>query len=562
MERKALDFQKEGVRFLITAPPELNHKPHRLLADEMGLGKTVQVCLAARVIKAQSGLIFCPWSLKQMWARQMVDWGVCQPEDIFIVNTGKDIIPDTAKFVIVNYELVESKNICDQLRSRRYAFGVCDEVQRIKALKGKRSRTIIGGKDPILSRCWYKWFLTGTFMPNRPIDCFPLLSSMAPETIQPYTTLAGYAKKFCDGVVDRFDNIIDMRGASALRELRERLQPFMLRREVKDVYQQLPEVVHTDVYLDCGQIAEEESNTPIATLNRLVGLQKLPFAIRFVEDILVDVDKVLLFAYHRDVVEGLTAGLPDAVKIYGGMSREQRQTSIDSFTKGDARVLVAQISSSGEGIDGLQYICNTVIFVEVDWSAGLMDQALARLKRIGQANIVNAFTLIAEGTLDDAKVGLYWKKKRWISTLNYKEKPMIEQELKRIADALEKLISSGGLYNPPASPEVETKTTKGKGGAKGADKPTPPAQEKSAEPDAAPEPVKESSGGKKVSLDDVRNAARELLAAHKGSDEGRAAIRRIVEANGADSLPNIAQDKWEKALSEFKAATADAGLGV
>lgn len=58
------------------------------------------------------------------------------------------------------------------------------------------------------------------------------------------------------------------------------------------------------------------------------------------------VDKVVVFAHHRAVVDLLTDELKEynPVKVIGGMSDKQKQESVDSFQENDNVHLLSEIS--------------------------------------------------------------------------------------------------------------------------------------------------------------------------------------------------------------------------
>lgn len=423
-----LPFQEQGVDFLTTPIPALSNKPHKLLADFPGAGKTVQISAAAARLRIKNSLIIVPASLdiKEAWKRHFLTWGVTDnPDDIHIVTTTQEKVPNV-RHIIASYELLTHKEevVLNQLNSRRYDLVSVDEAHRLKALTSKRSKTLLSA-DALLLRGRHKWMITGTPMPNRPIEMYPMLKTMAPECIRPYDTVEKYGEYFCGAWKDRW-NKWHYDGATHADEFRERLKPFMLCRRMEDVFDQLPPLIEKDVFVDIpgynGGMKEdiryvEDEAEPLATTRRLLGEAKLPYAIEYIKDRMAALDEpILVFAYSRSVCEGLGRALNCPI-IYGGMTAKQKQQALAQFTSKKEKVLVAQINSAGEGIDGMQRVCNVVIFVEFDWSAGAWDQALARLYRIGQERPVYAHYFRARGTLDESIVGTYFKKKRFLDVV-------------------------------------------------------------------------------------------------------------------------------------------------
>lgn len=473
-------FQKEGVKFLLDRPAELNYKPHRLLADVMGLGKTPQACVALVQAAVESALIICPAPLKETWQKQLVAWGVCPLKDTHIVWKTNDSIPDKP-FIIVNYDLLpeivrkkkeeeptsswsqakkrRTKNhgsaVFKQLMRRWFKAIILDEVQRLKSLFSTRSRLILGKWGPLCARAFMKFALSGTVMPNSPIELYPLTYAWAPECLRPYDSLEAFGKRFCSGFFDRQRKSYDYSGASNIDELSRRLVPFMLRREMAEVYPELPPAVQETVYI--GQTLPDTYNVhtlPVATLRKAVGDSKTPQVIEYLRDRLTATgEKITVFAYTRTVVEDLTEALSDfgAVNVYGGITTRQKTDAVNKFIEDPAcKVLVAQINSAGEGIDGLQHVCRRVVFAEPDWTPGLVDQAIARLVRIGQKLLVYVTRLVSEKTFDETMIRVFKRKERVIDEFfeNVREiskqskeifTMSLEQELSGIKGAIEKL---------------------------------------------------------------------------------------------------------------------------
>lgn len=74
---------------------------------------------------------------------------------------------------------------------------------------------------------------------------------------------------------------------------------------------------------------------------------------------------------------------------YTGSEKEATDLDFDSslhqFLKGKTDVLIASIKTLGTGIDGLQYICNNIIFATLPWTSTDYEQAIGRFDREGFA---------------------------------------------------------------------------------------------------------------------------------------------------------------------------------
>jgi SWI/SNF-related matrix-associated actin-dependent regulator 1 of chromatin subfamily A len=516
-------YQEQGVDWLC------DDWPHKLLADDMGLGKTPQAILAMNRLGLRTGVVVCPATLKIMWMRRLVEWGATVG-NIYIVRDGKAEIPPNAEVIIVNYDLLIKKEIYKQLVARGvqygYDFALFDESRAMKELKTQRTKRALG-KAAFTHYAKRIWLLDGTPVPNRPIELFPVLSTLAPEVIYPYNTYNAFGEYFCKGRQSIFG--WDMRGASNIEELSNRLtnSRFFLRRTKEEVMDDLPEKVETYIELDILP-PSDLSDTHISTVRHDLGVAKIPAAVDYIRTVLAEAGKVVVFAHHRDVVEGLRDGLIEdgAVIVYGGMDIDQKQEAIDAFiTDPNIGAFIGQNIAGGSGVDGLQGVSNHAIFVEQDWSPGVMDQAIDRLRRIGQLHdTIFVHYLVVAGSLDNDQTKVLGKKRTVISQLMKTKEviPMtVENELKRIADALEALVKQGGVAPAAAGTSKATRGKAKEDNAPAAD----PAVTSSATPasDAAP-----PTGDAPLTQEDGLKAISRFLGGSEG--EAREHLKNVIRS--------------------------------
>lgn len=88
----------------------------------------------------------------------------------------------------------------------------------------------------------------------------------------------------------------------------------------------------------------------------------------------------------------------------GRKSQPERDEALESFIRKETQVIVAVIAAIGEGTDGLQEVCSTVIWLSKDDNRLLNEQAAGRLDRQGQKRSVLSFDIIAEGTYDEGQL--------------------------------------------------------------------------------------------------------------------------------------------------------------
>lgn len=579
---KLMPYQEDGVRFLTSGY-------HKLLADDMGLGKTIQVIAAAfNTLHAKQTIIVCPAAVKYHWARQIVKWSHTA-QTIFVITNGKAKIPPHASVIIVNYELLLRDPIYKQLVARGQANGfdvvVCDEAHYLKSLTAKRTKRVLGVQS-FIKYSKYKWMLTGTPVLNRPSEIFPLLCTLAPEVIAPYSTWNEFGKYFCAGHEDQF-GAWDMSGQSNIPELTRRMEGFMLRRKKEDVLDQLPDKVETIIELDvCEPIGLEDA--PMSTVRKELAVAKIPEAVAYIGDMAKKVGKVVVFAHHRDVIKGLQEGLREyqPVIVFGGMTAEQKQASVDSFIYEEAtQIFIAQTLAGGTGIDGLQEVCQYVVFVELDWSPGIMDQAVDRLRRIGQRNTVFVQYLAVPGSLDTVMAEvLEYKRDVITKLLSVKEViPMSEnkmgnafelaaQSLNAISLAMTSIaglmhtLAGGQPVSVPAQPATvlnEQPATKPAA--------TKPKNTKPAAAPATPDPKVEAPApaatpASPLSVEEVRKATSSFVGSYHDRDVSKGiVVNTLLPKYGAAKLDELQAEHFVAFVQdlnngvEFYLNSSDAG---
>lgn len=393
-------FQELGVQALIK-------RKHNLLADEMGLGKTIQAIEMINRLRLRRILIICPASIKRNWAAKLNDW-LDSARVIQIIDKKTDYVSELTEVVIVNYDLITHSYLHKQLTDMKWDLIICDEAHRLKNLEAKRTVAVLS-KNGLVRSAQRTLMMTGTPVLNRPIELYPILKVLAPTVIAPYSDYWRYAKRYCDAWQDSFG--LNVNGASNTDELNKKLREhYMIRRLTHEVEVQLPKKRYEITFIDSTKemqkrlrVLDEASRTDfkhktldigagkLATLRREVAEAKIESSLETIRNFTEGTGKTVIFAYHHSVIERLQSELRDLrpVTITGGTPNIQRQELIETFkTKENCKVFIGQIQAAGEGIDGLQEVCNNVLFVEWSWVPGEIEQACKRVHRIGQTKPV------------------------------------------------------------------------------------------------------------------------------------------------------------------------------
>ncbi|UTC29919.1 helicase [Bajunvirus bajun] len=140
----------------------------------------------------------------------------------------------------------------------------------------------------------------------------------------------------------------------------------------------------------------------IAQVRRDLGLAKLSAAIPWLKNFLEGGEKLLIFAYHSDVVLAVKEALAEynPAVVYGGTPLKKRQPEVDRFQEDEScRVFIGNLQAAGVGFTLTR--ASDVCFLEADWTPTLMEQCEDRACRIGQTAFkIMVFFLMADGSLD------------------------------------------------------------------------------------------------------------------------------------------------------------------
>ncbi|CAB9526773.1 regulator of chromatin subfamily A-like protein 1 [Seminavis robusta] len=441
-------YQQDGVERLVS-------QKRLLLADEMGMGKTVQ-CIEAlnRIGKEDSTiLIICPKSVLGVWQQELEQWlnpDLASCWTVHIASMKEKPSPQPGSVTIINYDICFKLE--KELHKPDYQVMICDECHALKSVDSKRTRSILGKmtgkrrKPGIQSE--YLWLLTGTPVLNRPVELFPIVHSVDPDG---FTDFDDYANRYCDPktrdiyVRGRRVTVKEFSGAANLGELSKRLDPIMVRRCKSEVLTQLPPklrscrclIADQDIareerellrealqgsgfnentagmdlndfgsnaqqllsYIEKGKSTKEMLAT-ISAVRQETAQRKLDPAIELLEEYLTQ-EKVVVFVHHRAIFDSLMDHFgKTAVGIKGGIDRIERDEAVRQFQHDpNVRLFVGSIRACGLGLT--LTAASHVVFLELDWSPGIMAQAEDRCHRVGQVSNVRVEYFVFKGTIDE-----------------------------------------------------------------------------------------------------------------------------------------------------------------
>lgn len=374
-------------------------------------------------------LIICPASVKINWQREIYKW--TKKKAHIVSGTAVYPLPDV-RFHIINYDILASwigslptYNYIILDESHRASNTTLSKVVDKKTIKvpvkcTEAFRTLAKNTPhiamlsgtPATSRVWQLWVGLNTLAPNE------------------FSNEYKFKWRYCDPKHTGFGYVFE--GLSNGEELHAKLSRFMYRKTREEVFTDLPEESHEFVQVEIDMkayeadlndfkqwyakhkdISDEELEEKLSSFASLGYSKKRTAIIEWITDFCESGEQIVVFAWHRDVVEDLfNAFRKKAVMMYGGMSAVLKQKAIDDFNAGKKQIFIANIASAKEGITLAG--ANTVAYVEFPRTAGDLEQSSQRVWLPGKQNKLQYIYFCAVD-LEEARIDKLRKRAKILS---------------------------------------------------------------------------------------------------------------------------------------------------
>ena len=434
-------YQEYGVKWLDHLR---EHSFGGCLADEMGLGKTVQVISLLKRVYAEGlsepTLIVMPRSLLFNWMAELERFA---PELGKLIHYGTKREADAirngeARIILTSYATL--RNDISDFETIGFGYLVLDESQSIKNNETKTSEAVLRLKAR------NRLALSGTPVENNLGELYSLFRFLNPGF---FGTSAQFSRTYLHPIQERQDE-------EALRDLKARIYPFLLRRLKRDVLSELPPKTEQTSFIELdpahlavyhrrrvelrARIAESMARDGVGKsafmilqalteLRRLAGVPesdgeyggisaKREYLRETVTEIAESGHKCLVFTNYLASVElvseDLTAAGVQTLVMTGATS--DRQTLVNRFqTDPDIKAFVMTLKTGGVGLN--LTAADYVFIFDPWWNRAVETQAIDRTHRIGQTNPVFCYRMIAKDTVEEKMLELQERKVGLVSSL-------------------------------------------------------------------------------------------------------------------------------------------------
>jgi superfamily II DNA or RNA helicase len=355
---------------------------HNFVANRMvvhNCGKSRQSITLAKLRQSKRVVIVCPGRARYTWVEELEKAGetayaLMLPKGAKGWKAHREKVA-TARWVITSY------NLLDEIpRTVATSMLMVDEAHEVKSQGAQRSQAVLG----IARMVPYRLLISATPAWNVPKDWWFLLELAFPGR---FGRKHDFEARYADGHQGQYGWVA--KGVSHADELRTRLAYYMVRREKRDVAQEMPPMTDVPLWLDAN---------PQATAAMRASALKVP-GCSFYDALLATLEakmsacvelahsakRFLLFTWQKAHAGIMARQLNDegtpCVLLHGDMSDAQRRDAI-ALARTKQIGIVATIDSAGQSLN-LQGIASQGIMHYQDPVPFKMMQARSRLHRLG-----------------------------------------------------------------------------------------------------------------------------------------------------------------------------------
>jgi len=375
-----------------------------LLGDDLGLGKTVSgigVLVSENTLPA---IIVVPTHLANHWQEKIKEFTDLSTH--IITGTKPYKLPPVDVFIIKYTCLTGWIDVFSLLNIKTVIF------EEVHYLRRDESNRYSAAKELVI-HCEYKIGLSATPIFNYGDEIFNILDILSKDCL-------GDKASFLREWTSNNKNIRDPQALGVY--LRDNFM--FLRRTPEDVGRQLPPInkIVQNVDFDQRTVRQAESlmnALAMRVLNgsfteqgraareldilarKITGLSKAKAVAEYVKILLENNRPVLLVGWHLDVYEIWKKELTEYNPVFytGSVSAKGKTENANLFKELKTKLIIFSLAS-GEGLDGLQFVCTDIVFGELGWNDATHNQLIGRLHRDGQVNQVTAHFLVSDSGSD------------------------------------------------------------------------------------------------------------------------------------------------------------------
>ena len=412
----------------------IHGKAGALLAMEMGTGKTLVAIQRILDLKPKRTLVVAPLAVCEVWPDEWETHVGESEHQVAVLDAAgsakRGVQLDHAEtmatarglplIVVVNYESFWRPSIAKRILASDFDLVIYDEAHKLKTPSGKASKFAARLAWMIQNRLG----LTGTPLPNNPLDAFGLWRAIDPSLFgtvfakfrKQYARMGGFEGRQVVGWInqDKFKRLMDLLTYRVdidvldLPEATDTVRYLELPADAKETYHQLHKTFVADVAggmvtasnalarlmklreVTCGFVIDDDGMTQYIHNERQAALEGVLEEIKG--------EKVVVFCEFKEDVCRIKDACIEMDLAYGEVTGDQKDTVGGKIPDG-VDVLICNTKSGGLGLNLVA--ARYAIFYSVGFALSDHLQARRRVHRGGQTRTVTYVHLVAKGTVDE-----------------------------------------------------------------------------------------------------------------------------------------------------------------
>lgn len=404
-----------------------------ILADDMGLGKTIQTIALLLSSENKKSLVICPTAVIYNWKNEFTKFA---PSLKIGLIHGSKSERDKLKEEYKEYDCILTsygtlKNDFDFYKDKSFDFIIIDEAQNIKNKDSKTTEIV----KKLNGTC--KFALSGTPIENNLLELWSIFDFIMPGYLY---NEEKFKAKFLRGKDEN------------LKDLKNLISPFILRRVKEEVLEELPDKIEKEYYISMSQKQKqiynsymkevkqklkEDKDNKIVIFSYLTNLRqlcldpsllieeykeespKIEAVIDLVKELKAQKRKMIIFSQFTKVLTKISNRLSreDYNYLYldGAVSAKDRLRLVEEFNNGPVDVFLISLKAGGVGLNLTS--ASLVVHFDPWWNPAVEDQATDRAHRLGQKNVVEVIKLISKDTIEEKILALQNEKRELINTI-------------------------------------------------------------------------------------------------------------------------------------------------
>lgn len=402
---KLYPFQKEDSRLLI-------YRKYNLLAFDQGLGKSITSIIPSLLLTSiNQTLIVCKTNkVWELYEEFINDWQI-DADEISAFDSKHSIFGKTERFFITTYEgLTKYRDYL--VNDLKIDYVIIDEGQMIKNDETQRFQSlsiVLEKHNPKIT------ILTGTPITNTVDDLFPQLKILKHDIgkdkaaffrLYTHRASSGYGKKEYTVYPKNLELLSFLTSNIIIRRLKKDCDVNLPAKDVKQLLLNVSKVKYHGLVDSGGEALFDKTETVVEehdVLRRISAtMLKAEALIPYLEERFFNdpFEKIIVFSQWNKPLRLLHEYFKEnSLLVCGNLDGKKKSEYRNRFRKDIQKNLyLANILSEGVGAN-LQF-CHVLYVLGLPYNATDIQQAIARIDRLGQQEEMYIRYCIAPGTID------------------------------------------------------------------------------------------------------------------------------------------------------------------